>query len=201
MFVDTIKRLSLLSDEKEEDAESLNSAEVAASGWEKFPKLCLQLLLENPYVFDLMKYDVVKWEFNLSEFKKRHHEDRHMGALAALVGHVVRSGQMNAAKKKPPTDEKTWFAGYMGEHDYRSLKEARPEYKKNWIGMPKYPSREVKEKEGKLSKTPVNEPQNGVQSEAQNEGGLDSSIDENQYDGGSQEDAAKKKSMQEHNVK
>jgi len=45
-----------------------------------------------------MRYDTMKWEFNLCEYKKKHTE-RHMGTLSAIVGAVVRLGALGEAKK------------------------------------------------------------------------------------------------------
>ena len=34
------------------------------AGWENLPGLCLKLLVEYPYLFDLMKHDMLKWELH-----------------------------------------------------------------------------------------------------------------------------------------
>ena len=117
MFCDTLRRLSGMAP-KQDDDEELNEAEQALSGWENLPRLLLQLVHENPYVFDLMKMDVMKWEFNLSDYKKKHTE-RHMGALSALVGSVVRLGAQTEAKKnKDYGKQKIWFSGFLGDDEF-----------------------------------------------------------------------------------
>jgi len=32
-------------------------------GWENFPKLCAKIVTENPYIFDCIKLDTLRWEF------------------------------------------------------------------------------------------------------------------------------------------
>lgn len=32
-------------------------------GWENFPKLCAKIVTENPYLFDCIKLDTLRWEF------------------------------------------------------------------------------------------------------------------------------------------
>jgi len=154
MFCDTIKRLSGLAP-KQEDDEELNEDEQALSGWENFPRLCLQLVFENPYVFDLMKYDVMKWEFNLSEYPKKHNE-RHMGVLSAIVGSVVRLGALTEAKStKDLKNKKIWFSGFFGDDDFQVLMEALPERKTGFWGQPINQTQEDKVKDGKVEKTKI----------------------------------------------
>ena len=32
-------------------------------GWENFPKLCAKIVTENPYIFDCIKCETLRWEF------------------------------------------------------------------------------------------------------------------------------------------
>ena len=87
-----------------------------------------------------MKYDIMKWEFNLSEYPKKH-TVRHMGVLSAIVGSVVRLGAFSEAKEKKKKGKdlkntKTWFSGFFGNDDFQVLMEALPEHKTGFWGQP-----------------------------------------------------------------
>ena len=49
------------------------------------------MYLDHPYVADLAKYDLLKWEFAGGK-KKRYEDDRYLGAFLGLAGEVVRLG-------------------------------------------------------------------------------------------------------------
>jgi len=33
-------------------------------GWENLPKLCLKVLFDNPYLYDTIKCQTLRWEFS-----------------------------------------------------------------------------------------------------------------------------------------
>jgi hypothetical protein len=72
----------------------------------------LRILTKYPYVYDLLKYDVLKFEFHLHENDKKYKEDRYMGCLAGMVGELVRLGQLDAK------NETIYLSGYLGPDDY-----------------------------------------------------------------------------------
>ena len=49
-------------------------------------------MLKYPYVYDLVKLDILKFEFHTGEQDKKYKEERYMGCLAGLIGEVVRTG-------------------------------------------------------------------------------------------------------------
>ena len=86
-FIEKLKKVSGFN-KKEKLKDSENKG---FHGWVNFPMSCLKLLLENPYVFDLMKEDVLKWEFNnnLERKVRKYREEKYLGSLAGFAGHYV----------------------------------------------------------------------------------------------------------------
>ena len=58
---------------------------------DNFPSALLKVVIENTYLHETIKHDVWKWE-SAAEPKK-YAQDRYMGTLASLVGHIVRVGE------------------------------------------------------------------------------------------------------------
>lgn len=87
-------------------------------GWENLPKLCMKIVTENPYLFDSLKCEVLRWEFRQKDTKKAYKKEKYMGPLAGLVGELVRSGQASARE-----GEKLWLSGILGPHDIQGLLE------------------------------------------------------------------------------
>ena len=90
----------------QEEAPKLSDKELSVSGWENLPNLCLKLMLENPYTYDLMKRDVIKWEFEFGLIKYK--PERYMGAASSLLSHLVKLG--SAGKSR----ESMFFSGWLG---------------------------------------------------------------------------------------
>ena len=61
-------------------------------GWQNVPNNCLRVMIKYPYVYDLVKFDILKFEFHLEEKEKKYREDRYMGCLSGMVGELVRIG-------------------------------------------------------------------------------------------------------------
>ena len=60
------------------------------AGWENLPGLCLKLLVEYPYLYDLMKHDIMKWELHYHAEKKiKKMKDQYLGTFSAMVGMYV----------------------------------------------------------------------------------------------------------------
>jgi hypothetical protein len=69
--------------------EYLDSKEMAVyRGWENIPYALLKMSVDNPYILDLIKHDLLKWEFQGK--KKKYSESRYLGAMAGFVGEFVR---------------------------------------------------------------------------------------------------------------
>jgi len=42
----------------------LDSKEMAVyRGWQNIPYACLKMCVDHPYVYDILKFDLLKWEF------------------------------------------------------------------------------------------------------------------------------------------
>lgn len=87
-------------------------------GWANFPKLCMKIVAENPYIFDSIKCETLRWEFRQKDKKKSYKKEKYMGPLAGLIGELVRAGQ--AATKD---GERIWLSGVLGPHDLQGLLE------------------------------------------------------------------------------
>ena len=105
-----------------------------------------------PYIYDLVKYDILRWEFHLDQAKKKHDEVRHSGCISGLISHLVRLAQFkhHANEKK---DDVIWLAGYLGAGDLLALEKLVPV--KPCIGGKKAKTKEEKVKDGSVKKTPV----------------------------------------------
>lgn len=95
------------TESSDQEAPKLSDKELAVSGCENLPNLCLKLMLENPYAFDLMKRDVIKWEYEFGRMKYK--PERYMGAAASMLSHLVRLG--SAGKNR----ESIYFSGWLGQ--------------------------------------------------------------------------------------
>lgn len=78
----------------------------------------MKIVTENPYLFDSMKCEVLRWEFRQKDTKKAYKKEKYMGPLAGLIGELVKSGQASARE-----GEKLWLAGVLGPHDIQGLLE------------------------------------------------------------------------------
>lgn len=79
-------------------------------GWENLPALFLREMTVNPYFGDLVKGEVIAWEFNHGKSEPK---SKVWAPVASLVGAAVNSGE---------TEEKeVFFSGYLGEEDHASL--------------------------------------------------------------------------------
>ena len=54
----------------------LTDKQIAVAGWENLPMLCLNTVLEHPYVLDLIKFDTLKWEFTGEKKKYKEEIDK-----------------------------------------------------------------------------------------------------------------------------
>lgn len=87
-------------------------------GWANFPKLCMKIVTENPYLFDAIKCETLRWEFRQKDSKRAYKKEKYMGPLAGLIGELVRGGQASAKE-----GEKVWVSGILGPHDLQGLLE------------------------------------------------------------------------------
>lgn len=87
-------------------------------GWDNFPQLCAKIITENPYLFDCIKCETLRWEFRQKDKKKFYKKEKYMGPLAGIFAELVRCGQ--AAAKE---NEKVYLAGELGPHDVQGLLE------------------------------------------------------------------------------
>lgn len=87
-------------------------------GWVNLPKLCLKVVAENPYLFDSIKCETLRWEFRLKDKKKKYKKEKYMGPLAGIIGEMVRHGSAIAKEQ-----EKLWLAGVLGPNDLQGLLE------------------------------------------------------------------------------
>ena len=60
-------------------------------GWENFPNLCAKIVTENPYLFDSIKCETLRWEFRQKDKKKFYKKEKFM---ANLNGKQVILNQM-----------------------------------------------------------------------------------------------------------
>jgi len=127
-------------------------------------------MIELPYIYALIKYDILKWEFHLDGAKKKHDEVRHSGCLSGLISHLVRLAQFKHHNEEKKNDI-TWFAGYLGAGDCRALEQLVPV--EPCIEFKKTKTKDEKVKDGSVKKTPVGDDK----SKGQNEGGESSSSD------------------------
>ena len=89
----------------------LTDAQLAVAGWENLPLLTLKMVLEHPFVMDILKHDVLKWEF--TQERKKYKEERYTAAMACVLGHLVRMAEYADSKSRKP-DEEMYFAGWLG---------------------------------------------------------------------------------------
>jgi hypothetical protein len=98
----------------------LDSKEMAVyKGWQNIPYALLKMSVDNPYIFDIMKHDLLKWEFQRQ--KKQYTENRYLGAMAGFVGEFVRLQQSQGAPAV------TFYSGWLGPDDFQGLLELLPE--------------------------------------------------------------------------
>jgi len=80
------------------------------NGWENLPALFLREMTVNPYFGDLVKGEVVAWEFNHGKSEPK---SKVWAPVASLVGAGVNSGEAE--------EKEVFFSGYVGEEDHASL--------------------------------------------------------------------------------
>lgn len=145
-----VSGIKIEGDSDSAPADELTEAEKALAGWANFPQLCLNQIIELPYIYDLVKYDILKWEFHMNADKKKHNEERHTGCLGGLISHFVRLAQFKHQKDQNK-DDKIWLAGYLGPGDASALEQLVPV--KPCFRTEK--TKEDKVKDGSIKKTPV----------------------------------------------
>jgi len=92
-------------------AEDLYKDDSAAyDGWANFPALLLRNCIVNPYFGDLVKANLIAWEFNYGNSEPK----KDFTGAAGLLSHAINSGE--AAEKE------IWISGFVGELDLESLK-------------------------------------------------------------------------------
>ena len=144
-------------------------------GWEYFPKLCLKIALENPYLFDAVKCDTLRWEFRQKDKSKEYAKEKYLGAWASIMALTVRCGQTD-----PETEPATlWLAGLLGPNDIEGLLELHSKADRN------LQDKKVKEI---ASGTAGQDGENGDNSRAAASGGSDQP-DEGDQEGGQTESA------------
>jgi len=62
-------------------------------GIKNFPRLCAKLMIEHPYLYDVLKKCQIEGETGTKEFLKAHPERVHLGAISAMVSKLVSKGQ------------------------------------------------------------------------------------------------------------
>lgn len=80
------------------------------AGWENLPALFLRNMVVNPYFGDLVKGEVIAWEFNHGKSEPK---SKDWAPVASLVGAAVNSGEAE--------EKEVFFSGYLGEEDHASL--------------------------------------------------------------------------------
>lgn len=103
------------------------------AGWENFPMLSLKLVTDFPYLYDVMRNDVIKWEF--SDKKKKYKDERYLGCLAALTGHLVREAQFQ--KQNEEFEQVIYFSGRFGKEDFEALIELVDDEDKTFLKLKK----------------------------------------------------------------
>lgn len=67
----------------------LDTKEMAPyKGWENIPYALLKCMVDSPYIWALLKHDLLKWEFQGK--KKQYTESRYLGAMGGFVGEFIR---------------------------------------------------------------------------------------------------------------
>jgi hypothetical protein len=89
----------------------LDTKEMAVyKGWENIPYALLKMAVDNPFIFDCMKHDLLKWEFQGK--KKKYTESRYLGAMSGFIGEFVRLQQSQGV---PDT---TYYSAWLGPDDF-----------------------------------------------------------------------------------
>jgi hypothetical protein len=91
-------------------------------GWENIPLHCLKLCVDKPFIHDIIKYDIHKWEFYVLEKKKKYTEQKYMGAYAGVINTLVT---------KNITEKTIFISGWLGPHDFEELFYLVPSSKRN----------------------------------------------------------------------
>lgn len=111
---------TLKKDDKAYKAAILDKNLEDYAGWEHLPQLCLKLLIEYPYVNDLVKHDTIKWEYHYhKEEQIKEMKDRYFGAYAALVSQYVVKGLKTQSQSYP---ENLFLSGYLGPLEFEELR-------------------------------------------------------------------------------
>jgi len=88
-------------------------------GWENIPYALLKMLVDSPYLYDLMKHDLLKWEFQGK--KKQYTESRYLGAMAGFAGEFVRLQQSRGEAVT------SFYSSWLGPEDFQGLMDLLPE--------------------------------------------------------------------------
>ena len=119
--------------EGEEGYVKLEEGEDKFTGWENFPLLCLKLITDYPYLYDLMQNDTIKWEF--SDKKKKYKDERYLGCLSAMTCHLVREAQFQ--KQNEEYEQVIYFSGRFGKEDFDALMELVDDEDKTFLKLKK----------------------------------------------------------------
>mmetsp|Transcript_24679 Transcript_24679/g.38392 ORF Transcript_24679/g.38392 Transcript_24679/m.38392 type:complete len:393 (-) Transcript_24679:193-1371(-) len=82
----------------------------AYDGWANFPALLLRNCIVNPYFGDLVKANLIAWEFNYGNDEPK----KDFTGAAGLLSHAVNTGEGD--------EKEIWVSGFVGELDFESLK-------------------------------------------------------------------------------
>ena len=85
-------------------------------GWENFPRLCLRILHDCPYLHDQLKTEVLRWEVTRGQHRYR---ESALGTIAGITGQLLRAcqGHMKTQQKA----KVIWLYGYLGHEDFEAL--------------------------------------------------------------------------------
>ena len=100
-------------------------------GIRNFPRLCTKLMIEHPFLFDLLKKYQVEAETGKDEFAKISPESIHFGGISAMISKVVARGQLRYDDEKSFNlkSEEVFVAGWMTESQFRNAIDMVDSYK------------------------------------------------------------------------
>ena len=92
-----------------ESPEKYDADDYAYGGWETVPAIFLKQAIVNPYWGDLVKGNIISWEFT-----PKKHTDSTWNAAAGYISSFIATSAR--------TDQEAFFSGYLGDDDLASLK-------------------------------------------------------------------------------
>lgn len=101
----------------------LSDNQLAVAGWENLPSLAMKVMIEHPYIQDVMKVDLLKWEF--SQVKKKYKPERYFGTYCGLVGEISRLATIHENGDSHST-QTMFFCGWLSKLDFDTLMEIVP---------------------------------------------------------------------------